>query len=72
MKKTLRNIIDEQLKPDEAGTLAQIVKKYADRAVQDKSSDAQWLNRLQQELLLIKNQQPVQQQQNVQTQQNQQ
>lgn len=72
MKKTLRDIIDEQLKPDEAGTLAQIVKKYADRAVQDKSADAQWLNRLQQELLLIKNQQPVQQQQNVQTQQNQQ
>lgn len=72
MKKTLRNIIDEQLKPDEAGTLAQIVKKYADRAVQDKSADAQLLNRLQQELLLIKNQQPVQQQQNVQTQQNQQ
>ena len=72
MKKTLRNIIDEQLKPDEAGTLAQIVKKYADRAVQDKSADAQWFNRLQQELLLIKNQQPVQQQQNVQTQQNQQ
>ena len=72
MKKTLRDIIDEQLKPDEAGTLAQIVKKYADRAVQDKSADAQWLNRLQQELLLIKNQQPVQQQQNIQTQQNQQ
>jgi len=68
MKKTLRNIIDEQLKPDEAGTLAQIVKKYADRAAQDKSADAQWLNRLQQELLLIKNQQP-QQQQNVQHQQ---
>lgn len=72
MKKTLRDIIDEQLKPDEAGTLAQIVKKYADRAAQDKSADAQWLNRLQQELLLIKNQQPVQQQQNIQTQQNQQ
>lgn len=71
MKKTLRNIIDEQLKPDEAGTLAQIIKKYTDRAVQDKSADAQWLNRLQQELLMIKNQQQVQQQ-NIQTQQNQQ
>ena len=71
MKKTLSNIIDEQLKPDEAGTLAQIIKKYTDRAVQDKSADAQWLNRLQQELLMIKNQQQVQQQ-NIQTQQNQQ
>lgn len=51
MKKTLRQIVNETLDPATAQKMAPIVKKYADRATQDKSPDAQILNQLVAELV---------------------
>lgn len=49
--KTLRQVIDEALDPATAGKMAPILKKYADRATQDKSPDGQILNQLVTELI---------------------
>ena len=68
--KTLRQIIKEQLDPTKAAALEPIIKKYADRAVQDKLPEAQLLNQLVQELSAMKNTKPVQQPQTVNTVQN--
>ena len=60
--KTLRQIIKEQLTMDskQAAALEPIIKKYADRAVQDKLPEAQLLNQLVQELAVAKNVKPIQ------------
>ena len=68
--KTLRQIIKEQLDPTTAAALEPIIKKYADRAVQDKLPEAQLLNQLVQELSAMKNTKLVQQPQAVNTVQN--
>lgn len=64
-KRTLRQIVNEQLTmdPKQAATLEPIIKKYADRAVQDKLPEAQLLAQLAQEITAAKNPQPQQQQQ---------
>ena len=50
--KTLREVIDEQLTMDknQAMALEPIIKKYADRATQDKLPEAQLLMQLAQEI----------------------
>lgn len=63
MKKTLKQMIDESLDPVTAQKMAPILKKYADRAAQDKSPDAQVLNQLVAELINTSKQQPAQTQQ---------
>lgn len=63
MKKTLKQMIDESLDPATAQKMAPILKKYADRATQDKSPDAQVLNQLVAELINTSKQQPAQTQQ---------
>lgn len=62
-KRTLRNMITEILDIKTATTLEPVVKKYMDRAIQDKSPDAQVLQTLAQEIAKSKQAQQTQQQQ---------
>ena len=57
--KTLRNIIDEAFDQKMATALEPVVKKYADRAAQDKSPDTQILQQLMQEIQAVKTAKPV-------------
>lgn len=66
--KTLRNIIDETFDQKMATALEPVVKKYADRAAQDKSPDAQILQQLMQEIQATKTAKPVTNTQSAQTQ----
>ena len=58
---TLRNLIDETFDPKVALTIEPVIKKYYDRAVQDKSPDIQALQTVLKELQAAKSQQPQQQ-----------
>lgn len=66
-KRTLRNIIAEVLDQQTATSIEPVMKKYLDRATQDKSPDVQALQRVMQEIAAAKK--PVQQQQPAQQQQ---
>ena len=57
---TLRNLIDETFDPKVALQIEPVIKKYYDRAVQDKSSDMQALQTVLKELQAAKTQQPHQ------------
>lgn len=63
---TLKNVIDEAFDQKFATSIEPVIKKYYDRAMQDKSPDAQALQQLMTEISAAKQKPQVQQQTQIQ------